>query len=200
MKGSGLDVEGLASPLAGPFTLSVPPGSCLAITGPSGSGKSLLLRLIAELDEGTGAVRLNGQDRSGMSARSWRASCPYVAATPGFWAMTAADHFDPEIRGRARALATAMLFDEARFEAPVALLSTGERQRIALVRALVLDAPALLLDEPTGPLDQQATNAVADVLAGCLARGLLMVLVTHDQALAGRLATDRREMRERKFA
>ena len=172
----------------------------MAITGPSGSGKSLLLRLIADLDDGSGAVRLNGQNRSGMSARSWRASCPYAAATPGFWAMTAADHFEPEIRETARALATAMLFDEARFEAPVALLSTGERQRIALVRALVLNAPALLLDEPTGPLDQQATNAVADVLAGCLARGLLMVLVTHDQALAGRLATDRREMRERKFA
>lgn len=135
-----------------------------------------------------------------MSALRWRASCPYVAATPGFWAETAADHFAPETRERARSLAVAMLFDEARFEAPVALLSTGERQRIALARALVLDAPVMLLDEPTGPLDQDATDAVTGILAERLSRGVLIVLVTHDQSLATRLATDRREMRDRKFA
>ena len=55
--GTGLIVDGLQSPLAGPFSLSIPPRSCLAITGPSGSGKSLLLRLVADLDAGTGVVK-----------------------------------------------------------------------------------------------------------------------------------------------
>ena len=160
----------------------------------------MLLRLIADLDVGRGAVRLAGKDRNEMPPQGWRAHCPYVAATPGFWAATAADHFTAEARGRARSLAEAMLFDAARFDAPVALLSTGERQRLALVRALVLDAPALLLDEPTGPLDQQATNAVADLLAERLSRGVSMVLVTHDERLANRLSTERREMRDRRFA
>lgn len=199
MSGIGLAAEDLASPIAGPFTFFVPPGSCLAVTGPSGSGKSLLLRLIADLDPGSGIVRFGGKNRSEMPAASWRARCPYVAATPGFWALTAAEHFTPETRARARSLAKVMLFDEARFEAPVALLSTGERQRIALVRALVLDTPALLLDEPTGPLDQRATEAVAELLAERLSNGISMVLVTHDRTLAERLATDRREMKERKF-
>ena len=196
----GLEVEALQSSLAGPFSFIVPPGQCLAITGASGSGKSLLLRLIADLDPGNGTVRLQGKDRDEMPATSWRAMCPFVAATPGFWATSAAEHFDPTAVDRARSLATAMLFDEARFDAPVAFLSTGERQRIALARALVMEPTALLLDEPTGPLDQAATDAVAGILAERLSRGLSLVLVTHDQALAERLATDRREMRERRFA
>lgn len=196
---AGLEVEALSSPLAGPFTFAVPPGTCLTITGPSGSGKSLLLRLVADLDDGSGIVSLGGKERRTMSARSWRATCPYVAATPGFWATTAAEHFAAAQRAPAKALAAAMLFDERRFDAPVASLSTGERQRIALARALMLDSPVLLLDEPTGPLDQQATMAVSDLLADRLAKGLSLVLVTHDQSLAARLGTERREMRDRKF-
>jgi putative ABC transport system ATP-binding protein len=199
MGDAGLEVYGLQSALAGPFSFSVAPGACLAITGPSGSGKSLLLRLIADLDAATGGVLLNGEDRATMAAPLWRARCPYVAATPGFWEPTAAEHFASDRRDEARALAEAMKFDAARFDAPVALLSTGERQRIALARALLLDAPALLLDEPTGPLDPDTTAAVADLLAERLAKGLALVLITHDKALAERLATGRRGMRDRKF-
>lgn len=158
------------------------------------------MRLVADLDAGTGAVQLDDEDRTALSAPQWRALCPYVAATPGFWEPTAADHFAADCRDAARELAVAMRFDPARFGAPVALLSTGERQRIALVRALLLNAPALLLDEPTGPLDQETTAAVADFLAKRIANGLSLLLVTHDSALAGQLATERREMRDRKFA
>ena len=196
---AGLEVADLASPLCGPFTLAVPAGSCLTITGPSGSGKSLLLRLIADLDQGGGTARIGGQERSAISAPGWRAICPYVAATPGFWVPTASEHFSEAQRDSAKALAATMRLDEQRFDAPVATLSTGERQRIALARALLLDSPALLLDEPTGPLDHEATSAVADLLADRLANGLALVLVTHDQSLAARLGTQRREMRDRKF-
>ncbi len=196
---AGLEIDDLASSIAGPFSFAVPAGSCLTITGPSGSGKSLLLRLIADLDAGSGDVRLGGKGRSTMTASDWRASCPYVAATPSFWAASAAEHFTAAQRDPARKLAAAMLFDERRFDAPVAKLSTGERQRIALVRALLLGSPGLLLDEPTGPLDQEATAAVADVLSERLANGLSLVLVTHDRSLAARLSTDRREMRDRRL-
>ncbi|GAC1582374.1 MAG: ATP-binding cassette domain-containing protein [Sphingomicrobium sp.] len=197
---SGLKVEALASSLAGPFRFAVPPGSCLTITGPSGSGKSLLLRLVADLDAGSGMVSLDGKERRTMAVRSWRARCPYVGATPGFWAATAAGHFTAAERAPAKALAASMLFDEERFDAPVGNLSTGERQRIALARALLLDSPALLLDEPTGPLDPEATLAVANLLADRLAKGLVLLLVTHNQSLAARLGTERRQMRDRKFA
>ena len=63
-----------------------------------------------------------------------------------------------------------------------------------LLRALAADPAILLLDEPTGALDQDATRAVEDLLAETMAAGLGIVLVTHDVAQAGRLGTERRRM------
>lgn len=195
-----MKVDRLTSPIAGPFAFSIPGGGCMSVTGPSGSGKSLLLRMVADLDPNSGRVMLGGTERSGISAPGWRAQCPYVAATPGFWERTAAEHFNEGEQARALALAETMLFDPARFTAPIERLSTGERQRIALVRALMLDAPALLLDEPTGPLDLDATDAVAELLAKRIAAGMCLLLVTHDDGLAERLGSDRRTMRDRKLS
>lgn len=196
----GLEVNRLKSPIAGPFSFSIPRGGCMSITGPSGSGKSLLLRMVADLDPNSGRVTLGGTERSAISAPAWRALCPYVAATPGFWERTAAEHFAEGEQARAIALAETMLFDAARFAAPIDRLSTGERQRIALVRALMLNSPALLLDEPTGPLDPDATDAVARLLAQRIAAGTCLLLVTHDDALAERLGSDRRTMRDRRLS
>ena len=73
-------------------------------------------------------------------------------------------------------------------EWPVARLSTGERQRLALVRALVQGPEVLLLDEPTGPLDAEATERVEALLRGALERGAGMLIVTHSPEQAARLA------------
>lgn len=91
------------------------------------------------------------------------------------------------------------MFDVSRFDAPVEMLSSGERQRIALIRALLMDSAALLLDEPTGPLDDVASSAVAGLLAKRLEQGLSLMIVTHDERLAARLGSERREMRDRKL-
>ncbi len=71
---------------------------------------------------------------------------------------------------------------------PVARLSTGERQRLALVRALVQRPQVLLLDEPTGGLDETARDAVEALIAGRLAEGAAALWVTHDAEQARRLA------------
>lgn len=196
---TGLVASGLVSALAGPFEFAVPPGGCLAITGASGSGKSLLLRMIADLDEAQGRVSIGGIDRTALAPTDWRARCPYLAAISGWWAPTAIEHFASARVAAARGLAERLGLESHRFDAPVGQLSTGERQRMALIRALVLDAPALLLDEPTGALDGEAASRVADLLAERLAGGLVLVLVTHDPALAVELGTERRVMRDRKL-
>ncbi len=85
------------------------------------------------------------------------------------------------------------------FGGEVARLSTGERQRLALVRALVLDSPVLLLDEPTGPLDPESVARVEALLAERLKLGAAMVLVSHDPAQSARLGGRRRVMRERRL-
>ena len=70
---------------------------------------------------------------------------------------------------------------------PVVQLSTGERQRMALIRTLALYSPVLLLDEPTGPLDEHSTILVEDLLRERLAAGIMIIMVTHSAAQAARL-------------
>ena len=79
-------------------------------------------------------------------------------------------------------------------DAPVAQLSTGEKQRLALVRALLPNPPVLLLDEPTGPLDEVSVTQVETLLQQRLAGGTSILLVTHDPNQAIRLGHRRYRM------
>ena len=194
-----LQIRGLKSALAGPFDLSVSAAECVAITGSSGSGKSLFLRMIADLDPNEGEVWLNGQERTGFSEPAWRRRVVYSAAEPGWWSERIAEHFPPHSASFARELMHCLRLGLDLMQAPVAHLSTGERQRLALIRALALDSPVLLLDEPTGALDEQATALVEAVLCERLDRGTTMLLVTHDPEQARRLGTRLYRMAQRRL-
>ena len=184
---SGLSVRGLKSPWAGPFELDLGAGEPLAVLGASGAGKSLLLRMIADLDPCEGAVRLNGVDRAALSGPQWRRRAPYVAAEPGWWGDSIKDHFALADRADAAELAERLRLDRSLMDAPPMRLSTGERQRWALIRALVLQSPLLLLDEPTGSLDPVSVAAVEALLIERARAGAAIILVTHDLAQALRL-------------
>jgi ABC-type lipoprotein export system ATPase subunit len=196
---AGLVVQGLESALAGPFDLSIPPGGLLAISGASGSGKSLFLRMIADLDPNQGEVTLNGAARSGLAADEWRRRTPYVAAESGWWTDMAADHFDPKDRPRAQALAERLGVGREPFEGRVDRLSTGERQRLALVRGFMLNSPALLLDEPTGPLDPVSVEKVEELLKERAAAGAIIILASHDPHQGLRLGARRLRMADRRL-
>jgi len=187
-----LRIDGLKSPLAGPFDLSVPAGTCLAVMGASGAGKSLFLRMIADLDPNDGEVWLGASARSSMSAPAWRRQVVYVAAESGWWSDDVADHFKTGQKQDAADLAERFGLASELLQAKVARLSTGERQRLALVRALVGHSPALLLDEPTAALDQDSIGKVEQALKERLAAGLTMIMVTHDPSQAQRLGDQRR--------
>jgi ABC-type iron transport system FetAB ATPase subunit len=195
-----LRLAGLRSALAGPFDLAVAAGECIAVAGPSGSGKSLLLRMIADLDPNDGAVALDGRDRGTFDAPAWRHRVIYCAAEPGWWHDTVAPHFAPgPIRDLAQALMPRLGLQAALFDSLVVRLSTGERQRLALIRALVLDPPVLLLDEPTGALDQDSTAQVETLLRERLEAGTAILLVTHSPEQAGRLGHQQFRMQERRL-
>lgn len=173
----------------GPVDLRLDAGECIAIQGRSGSGKSVLLRMAADLDVHEGDCALDGIRCSHMPAPEWRRQVTYVAPDSGWWAEAIADHF-----ASAAALRTLLprvgLAPEA-VDWPVARLSTGERQRLALLRAVANGPRVLLLDEPTSGLDFDTRTQVEVLLRDQLQAGCAILLVTHDPDLAQRLARRR---------
>lgn len=192
-----LRIAGLRSPLAGPFDLEVPAGACIAITGPSGSGKSLFLRMIADLDPSQGDVALDDRDRRSVPAPEWRRRVVYNAAETGWWDDQVAPHFP--LLSRARAMAPALGLDNTLLDGAVLRLSTGERQRLALIRALLLEPRVLLLDEPTGALDAASTELVEAILRQRLSAGATIVMVTHSPEQATRLGHQHFRMADRQL-
>jgi putative ABC transport system ATP-binding protein len=192
-----LRIVNLRNHLAGPFDLALAAGECVAITGPSGSGKSLFLRMIADLDPSEGDVFLDERERRSFLPPAWRLRVVYNAAEPGWWSESVADHFPGKASAFARATAPRFGLAPALLDGPVVRLSTGERQRLALIRALALDSPVLLLDEPTGALDQESTQLVEQVLRERLAAGVAIAMVTHTPEQAVRLGQRHLRMENR---
>jgi ABC-type iron transport system FetAB ATPase subunit len=194
-----LAARGLGSSFGGPFDLDLALGECVCVLGKSGSGKSVFLRLVADMDAGLGTVTLKGKSRDDWTGPEWRQRVIYQAAEPAWWALTGAEHFRPEDREQMVILMRALGLDTALLAHPVEQLSTGERQRLALVRSLARNPEVLLLDEPTASLDQASTLAVEDLLASRMNAGLGIVIVTHSREQAQRMGMRRFEMRDHRL-
>lgn len=162
-------------------------GECIALQGASGVGKTVLLRAIADLDPSEGFVELDGISREKVAAPKWRSQVTYVAAESGWWADTVQEHFD-------RWEEATPLVEQVGMPSSCGLwqitrLSTGERQRLGLIRALTLRSRVLLLDEPTSALDTVSIQAVEEIIGACVAAGTGVIWSTHDKAQAARVAT-----------
>lgn len=179
-----LEILDLRSQLLGPISLTVSTGECVAILGPSGAGKSLFLRSVVDLDPNEGSVRLDGHERNVMPADRWRKLVAMVPSESGWWDDRVGDHFDPNCDAgpllRAVGLPDAMDWEVSR-------LSSGERHRLAIARALCARPKAILLDEPTATLDHAATDLVEDLVIAECDRGVSIIIVTHDRAQASRI-------------
>ena len=180
--------------------LEVAPGERLAVTGPSGSGKSSLISVASGLERPTaGAVHLFGQDLGALDEdgrarlRRGRVSLVFQAfqLLPN---MTAEENVAAPLEIDHRRDAAAVARDwlqrvglAARRRHYPHQLSGGEQQRVALARALAVRPALLFADEPTGNLDAQTAGGVADLMFSLLEdTGAALVLVTHDAALAAR--------------
>lgn len=179
-----LTIKQLQTPLIGPIDLDLAPGTCTTLSGPSGAGKSLFLRAIADLDDNTGEIALNGVPRTALTAPDWRRKVAYVPAESGWWAERVEDHFD-ETGGLSALLEAVGLAGALPWE--ISRLSTGERQRLALVRALQTEPEVLLLDEPTSALDPPSVDRVEALLIRRRDAGCALLVVTHDPGQPGRL-------------
>ena len=179
-----LHVENLKSDILVETSFSLDKGQVLMVTGQSGVGKSLLLRAIADLDENEGDVRLDNLSRNRLPAPVWRQKVAYLPAESGWWAETVAEHFsDPS---SVISLLKKINLPIACMGWEIARLSTGEKQRLALLRALENTPSVLLLDEPTSALDRENTAAVEILLKAWQAKGCILVIVSHDTDQAQR--------------
>ena len=181
-----LQVRDLRTHLIKPASLSLSVGECIAISGPSGAGKTLLLRAIADLDPNEGLVRLDGRDRATIAGPQWRRLVGYMPAEPGWWADTVGEHFNEW--AAAGPFLKDLGFPEEAKAWPIGRLSTGERLRLALIRALMVGPKVLLLDEPTAALDPASVAAVESLIAARVRAGLAVLWVTHDAEQAKRIA------------
>ena len=177
-----LKIDELKTDVFGPVSLTLESGTSLVVQGASGSGKSRFLRAIADLDCSTGEVSLDGQERSSLEGFEWRRRVRFVAAEAAWWHATARAHFakPAELDTRLAALD----LSEKLLDAPIDELSTGERQRLAFLRALEDQPPVLLLDEPTGALDSGSTEKMDALFQAELQRGTILIMVTHDERQA----------------
>jgi len=186
-----LEVRGLHHQRLRCCDFSVAAGTVATVTGPSGAGKTQLLRAIADLDPAAGEVFLNGAGRAGIAAPHWRRQVSYVAATPAWWGASVRDHFEPDqFDGAARLLDDAGLGAEA-LDWPVDRLSTGETQRIGLIRAVARSPQALLLDEPTSGLDEDSRKRIERLFERLLGDGVAIIVAAHHHGRLEELALTR---------
>ncbi|MCK2183563.1 ABC transporter ATP-binding protein [Halomonas getboli] len=180
-----LRLEGLAVGELQDVALTVAAGEVLCLSGVSGSGKSRLLRAVADLDPHEGEAWLGATARASLAGHEWRRRVRLVPAESRWWAERVGDHFpSAEVAGLA-----ALGFESATLDWPVERLSSGERQRLALLRAVTPAPAALLLDEPTANLDAETARRVEDWLCARIREaGWPTIWVAHDIAQIARVA------------
>jgi tungstate transport system ATP-binding protein len=175
-------------------SLVIHPGAPTLLIGPNGSGKTTLLRLAMGLiPSSRGRVTWDGVAGVPPIKRAIEFQRPVMlrrsAAANIRYALGAA-HVPKERHDARIAELLALVGLEAIASRPARQLSGGEQQRLALARALARDPTVLFLDEPTASLDPASTKAVEDIIRAVAARGIKVVMATHDLGEARRLAGD----------
>jgi len=189
VEGGEVGVEGV--------DLVVAPGEVVAVVGPSGGGKTTLVRLLAGLTRPDGGeVYLAGRPYGSLDLREVRRQVGLLFQVPHMLPGTVADNICTAARLAGEEVVSAEVADALAAvgleptlaDRPADQLSVGQQQRVALARVLAMGPRCLLLDEPTAALDPASTSVVEALLARLRDDGMSILLVTHEIPFARRLA------------
>lgn len=195
-----LHVDDLQFLTNGPYSFSIPPNKILGLSGQSGVGKSLLLRALVDIIPHTGHVALKGQRLENVPADIWRKEVGLVPAESVWWHETVESHFPNNVALKGFPL-EGMLenlgfsIDVLNWE--VSRLSSGEKQRLSLLRTMVNLPKILLLDEPTSSLDYKFTVAVEELIKKYVGtHNASCIIISHDKEQLKRIADKTYEVKQ----
>ena len=171
------------------ISLSIPQNSFITLSGPSGSGKSTILKICARmLTQSTGELIFEGEDAAKIPVDKYRMQVSYCFQQPVLFGDTVADNLDfpfeirnePLERQHEIELLERVNLSSSYLEKPIADLSGGEKQRVALIRNLMFKPKILLLDEVTTGLDADNKEIVHMLISSYRKSGGTVIAVTHD--------------------
>ena len=170
----------------GPINLSIATAECVGLTGQSGIGKTLFLRALGDLEPSKGQILLGETAIDSISAPEWRKQVGLLPAESSWWFDTVGEHF----KKVDMADLVAFGFNQEVMEWDISRLSSGERQRLALLRLLANHPRVLLLDEPTANLDEENKLRAEHYLINFLKKNQVIALwVSHDLQQLSRVAS-----------
>lgn len=177
-----------------PVNLEIESSQCLGLAGPSGSGKTLLLRALADLDPYDGDILLDDKSVNDYKPNEWRKKVGLLPAESAWWFDSVGEHFNDYDKNLLHQLG----FEDDAMSWEISRLSSGEKQRLGLLRLLANKPDVLLLDEPTANLDQQFVDKVENILHDYRERQkAALIWVSHDKRQLQRVADRIFEIKER---
>lgn len=179
-----LNLSSIASHFSQSFNFTIPSGTCMGLTGPSGIGKSVLLKAMADMLPHEGEIILDGIESQMIPAQQWRQKVALLPAESQWWHDRVGEHFhkfDDK-------LFASLGFDEEVLDWQISHLSSGEKQRLACIRVLMNEPEALLLDEPTANLDSSnRTQMEALILDYQNKHQAPIIWISHDKEQLNRI-------------
>jgi ABC-type iron transport system FetAB ATPase subunit len=175
----------------GPYSLELATGECCGINGASGVGKSQFLRAVADVLPHQGECKLNNEPSQSMSPMDWRKNVALIPAESFWWYDTVDPHFGEDNQSNPYFchLVERLGFSLDVLQWQISRLSTGERQRLSLIRTLISNPKVLLLDEPTSGLDNKMAAVVETIMAErCSKKESSCIWVSHDLEQLARIS------------